>query len=57
MSFYSGSDCAASFMIISPSMVDNAVELKLEVLCVQTSRSGSHVGIVRAGVQRCSTQA
>ena len=44
-------------MIISASLVDDAVELELEVLSVQTSRFGGNVGAVGAGVERCTTEA
>lgn len=38
-------------MIISLGLVDDAIELKLEVLCVQTSQFGGDVGAVGAGVE------
>ena len=53
---YSSSDCAASFMS-STSLVDYTVELKLEVVCVQTSRFGRNVWVVGAGIEWCATQA
>ena len=57
ISIYSSSDRAASLVIISASLVDDAVELELEVLSVQTSRFGGNVGAVGAGVERCTTEA
>ena len=55
--FHSSSNRAASLLVISPGLVDDALELELEVLGVQTSRFDGDVGAVAAGVERCATEA